>query len=62
MTYTNRLNLPLLYSGQVQKEIIHNKALNMLDVLVNPVVHEININSPSDNSKPGQLYIVGLEP
>ena len=42
MTYTNRLKLPLLYSGQAQKEVTHNEALNLLDVLVNPVAQEIN--------------------
>jgi len=62
MTYTNRLKLPLLYSGQAQKEITHNEALNLLDVLVNPVAQEININSPPTDLKTGKLYVIGLEP
>lgn len=62
MAYTNRLKLPLLYSGQAQKEITHNEALNLLDILVNPIAQEININSPPDNPKSGHLYIIGLEP
>ncbi|PCJ29601.1 MAG: hypothetical protein COA94_00970 [Rickettsiales bacterium] len=36
MNYTPRLNLPLIHSGQAQKEITHNEALSMLDVLINP--------------------------
>jgi hypothetical protein len=62
MTYTNRLKLPLLYSGQAQKEVTHNEALNLLDVLVNPVAQEININSPPTDLKIGKLYVIGLEP
>ncbi|HJD59257.1 MAG TPA: DUF2793 domain-containing protein [Rickettsia endosymbiont of Omalisus fontisbellaquei] len=62
MTYTNRLKLPLLYIGQAQKEITHNEALNLLDVLVNPVAQEININSPPTDLKIGKLYVIGLEP
>ncbi|MEY4464161.1 MAG: hypothetical protein RLZZ81_1132 [Pseudomonadota bacterium] len=62
MTYTNRLKLPLLHSGQAQKENTHNEALNLLDVLVNPVAQEININSPPETLKLGKLYIIGLEP
>lgn len=61
MTYTNRLKLPLLYSGQAQKEITHNEALNLLDVLVNPVAQEVNINAPPETLKLEKLYIIGLE-
>ncbi|WP_342269933.1 DUF2793 domain-containing protein [Rickettsia endosymbiont of Orchestes rusci] len=61
MTYTNRLKLPLIHSGQAQKEITHNEALNMLDVLVNPIAHEINITSPPDSPKPGKLYVRVIE-
>ncbi|WP_342270597.1 DUF2793 domain-containing protein [Rickettsia endosymbiont of Orchestes rusci] len=57
--YTNRLKLPLIHSGQAQKEITHNEALNMLDVLVNSVIHEINITSPPESPRPGRLYIIG---
>nr|WP_253308596.1 DUF2793 domain-containing protein [Rickettsia endosymbiont of Ceutorhynchus assimilis] len=60
--YTNRLKLPLIHSGQAQKEITHNEALNMLDILVNPVVQEVNINSPPNLPKAGQLYIIGQNP
>ncbi|WP_341789745.1 DUF2793 domain-containing protein [Rickettsia endosymbiont of Polydrusus tereticollis] len=59
MTYTNRLKLPLIHSGQAQKEITHNEALNMLDVLVNSVIHEVYITSPPDSPRSGQLYIIG---
>ncbi|WP_342269473.1 DUF2793 domain-containing protein [Rickettsia endosymbiont of Orchestes rusci] len=62
MTYTNRLKLPLIHNGQAQKEITHNEALNMLDILVNSVIQEVNITSPPESPRPGQLYIVGLEP
>ncbi|MCC8483817.1 MAG: DUF2793 domain-containing protein [Rickettsia endosymbiont of Labidopullus appendiculatus] len=62
MSCTARLKLPLIHSGQMQKEITHNEALSLLDILINPVVQAIGITSPEielDNQKLGQLYIIG---
>ncbi|PCJ23196.1 MAG: hypothetical protein COA94_08480 [Rickettsiales bacterium] len=60
MNHTPRLNLPLIHSGQAQKEITHNEALSMLDVLINPVVQDIGIIHPPD-AQEGQIFIVGTE-
>ena len=62
MTNTPRLNLPFLYSGQAQKELTHNEALHLLDVLVQPVVQSIEQDEALPAAKPGELYIVGPNP
>jgi len=59
---TARLGLPLLAAGQAQKEISHNAALAMLDVLVQPVVHRFGDNDPPVAPVIGQSWIVGSAP
>lgn len=62
MTHTNRLKLPYIHSSQAQKEIIHNEAINLLDIFVQPVVHQFNVNSPPNDAQPGQLFVIGQNP
>lgn len=62
MSKTKRLNLPLINSGQAQKEITHNEALSLLDALVSPVVQEVGVNAPPLNTQDGELYIIGGQP
>lgn len=62
MSYTTRLKLPFIHSGQAQKEITHNEALNILDILTHPVVQAVKVESPPDNVQLGQLYIIGQNP
>lgn len=43
---TDRLRLPLLTAGQAQKEVTHNEALLLLDLLVQASVQSAGLTSP----------------
>lgn len=58
---TPRLSLPLLASGQAQKELVHNEALAQLDVLVGAAVETVQPTPPALPSV-GQCWIVGAAP
>ncbi|WP_417905270.1 DUF2793 domain-containing protein [Candidatus Tisiphia endosymbiont of Micropterix aruncella] len=62
MSYTSRLKLPYIHSGQAQKEITHNEALTLLDILINPVVEATQVTMPPQDATVGQLYIVSQNP
>lgn len=62
MSATHRLKLPLIHSGQAQKEITHNEALNLLDVLINTVACDVSVNKPPAKTGLGELYIIGENP
>lgn len=55
---TSRHALPLLFSGQSQKEFTVNEALARLDLLVHPAIEEELAVPPSAPSA-GDCYIVG---
>jgi hypothetical protein len=57
-----RLALPLLNVGQAQKEVTHNEALALLDLLTQPVVVAVGTNAPPEAPLPGQCWIVGDAP
>jgi Protein of unknown function (DUF2793) len=56
---TARLKLPLLATGQAQKEVTHNEALLLADMLVQPVVLAVAQNAVPASPSPGQCWIVG---
>lgn len=56
---TNRLGLPLLAAGQAQKEVTHNEALLLLDLIGQPVVESCDNATPPEEPMPGQCWIVG---
>lgn len=56
---TARLALPLLAMAQAQKEVTHNEALTLLDLLVQPVVEAGPQATPPATPDPGQGWIVG---
>ena len=58
METTPRLGLPLLIAGQVQKELFHNEALAMIDLLVNGSVEGPPIAAPPAIPSPGTIYRV----
>lgn len=62
MTITDRLELPLIASGQAQKEMTHNEALAMLDIAAQPVVEAVGVDTPPMTPAPGQCWIVGNAP
>lgn len=59
---TIRHALPLLVTGQAQKDITHNEALALLDLLVNAQVQGVDLNEPPSDPQDGQCWIVGSAP
>lgn len=62
LTHSDRLALPLLAAGQAQKEIVHNEALMLLDMLSQPVVQSADLSAPPGSPAPGQCWIVAASP
>ena len=54
-----RHGLPLLAPGQAQKEMTHNEALAMLDLVVQPAVETLGVTVPPLAPGEGQCWIVG---
>lgn len=59
LSNTHRLRLPLLHAGQAQKEIWHNEALAVLDLLVQPVVLSVGATEPPTTPGIGDCHVVG---
>jgi hypothetical protein len=57
-----RFALPLLQSGQAQKEMVHNEALALVDAALHPVAQTAGDNAPPPAPEPGQCWIVGDAP
>jgi hypothetical protein len=57
-----RWGLPLLEAGQAQKEVFHNEALTLLDLLVHTGVVATALNTPPASPGEGQAWIVGTAP
>jgi hypothetical protein len=55
---TSRYALPLLASGQAQKEITHNEALLLIDALAHPAIESRSLTAPATSPQPGQLWLV----
>ena len=61
MSNSIRLKLPYIIESQAQKEVTHNEALELMDVLLHASAISIE-NTPQEKPKPGDCYIVGDEP
>jgi len=59
MTTTDRLALPLLAAGQAQKEVTHNEALALVDLMLMPVVQSVAPAGVPAAPALGQCWIVG---
>lgn len=59
---TDRLSFPLLAPGQAQKEMTHNEALTIADMLIQPVVQSIAPPAIPGAPVPGQCWVVGESP
>jgi Protein of unknown function (DUF2793) len=59
---SDRFHLPLLASGQAQKEVTHNEALALLDILVQSVVQAVAPAGVPTVPAAGQSWIVGPSP
>ena len=58
-TFSDRLALPLLTAGQAQKEVTHNEALAVVDILVQPVVQSLAPATVPAAPAAGQCWVVG---
>jgi hypothetical protein len=58
---TARLGLPLLYAGQIQKELFLNESLARIDGLLFCAI-EGEANAPPANPGGGQAWLVGAAP
>lgn len=59
---TARHGLPLIQPGQAQKEVSHNEALAVLDLLAHPVVEGVGADVPPASPLAGQCWVVGGSP
>ncbi|MGE3770423.1 MAG: DUF2793 domain-containing protein [Bdellovibrionales bacterium] len=58
MSTSPNLGMAYIASGQAQKEITHNDALNILDALVQPRVLDRDLAAPPGSPADGDCYIV----
>ncbi|AQR74422.1 DUF2793 domain-containing protein [Sphingomonas sp. LM7] len=59
---THRLALPLLQPGQAQKEMAHNEALALLDMVVQGAAVEAGLDVPPASPELGASWILGASP
>lgn len=59
---TARHGLPLLAPGQAQKEMFHNEALAMIDLLLHAAVEAVGLDVPPAAPAEGRSWIVGAAP
>lgn len=55
---SDRFALPLLSSGQAQKEMTHNEALAIIDMLLHPHAESATLSAPPGSAAAGQCWIV----
>lgn len=55
---TSKYNLPLITSGQAQKEVSYNTAVHVLDALLFPRVTDRDLSTPPVSPANGALYLV----
>lgn len=60
--FTDRILLPLLATAQAQKEVTHNEALTLIDLLLAPVIESVAPVGVPASPIPGQGWIVGSAP
>jgi Protein of unknown function (DUF2793) len=57
---TSRYGLPMLASGQAQKETTHNEALLLLDALAHPTIESRSQTAPPISPQPGQIWLIAV--
>lgn len=62
MSDTARWALPLLDAGQAQKEMTHNEAVTLLDLLAGASVVAVGTNVPPGSPLTGQCWVIGAAP
>lgn len=58
---TKNAGLPLLFSGQSQKEFFLNQSLETIDALLSKAV-EATLNDPPTSPNDGECYLIGSNP
>jgi len=58
MMQTDRLGLPLLAAGQAQKDITHNEALALIDLIAQAVVESADLSVPPATPEIGRCWVV----
>jgi hypothetical protein len=56
---SDRLALPLMHAGQAQKEIVHNEALVLLDMVVQGGAESADVSAPPVSPSAGRCWVVG---
>lgn len=59
---TDRLGLPMLAAGQAQKELFHNEALALIDLVLGAGVEAVGVNTPPASPVAGQAWVIGPAP
>jgi Protein of unknown function (DUF2793) len=59
---TSRIGMPYMASAQAQKELVHNEAITLADLMIQPVVQEIGANAPPLSPEEGACWVVGTSP
>lgn len=59
---TARLGLPLLATGQAGKEVTHNEALALVDLVLAAGVEAVGLDAPPADPAPGRAWVVGPAP
>lgn len=57
-TNSDRFAFPLLQSGQAQKELTHNEALALIDMLLHAQVESMTVATPPGGATVGQCWVV----
>ncbi|MCH4152254.1 MAG: DUF2793 domain-containing protein [Sphingobium sp.] len=57
-TNSDRFALPLLQAGQAQKELTHNEALALVDMLLHAQVESMAVATPPGGAVVGQCWVV----
>lgn len=55
---SDRFALPLLHVAQAQKELTHNEALTIIDMLLHPMAESASVATPPSAPVVGQCWIV----
>ncbi len=59
---TNRIGMPYMASAQAQKEVVHNEAITLADLMIQPVVQGIGLNVPPASPVEGACWVIGAVP
>lgn len=57
-TNSDRFAFPLLQAGQAQKELTHNEALALIDMLLHAQVESMTVTTPPGGAATGQCWVV----